>query len=257
MAIKRNSALHLTYNAPITLTFSIICILVFSLDTFLFHGKLVPLAFTCPGKIGSHISFNFKAPLDYIKLFSHVFGSTSWTSLFINMSFILLLGPTLEERYGSAIVILTVAVISFLTGVINVCLLSTTMTGASAVVLLMIILAGVAFLDKKQMPLTFLFVLILYLAYEMYSEVKTNSAFEKTFISFLKINTQTFVNLACGICGSLFGFLVAPKKARINRKNIHEEDTISYQDSAVNRPEYKKNSKSNSDDETIVGKVEF
>ena len=255
MKSKRKNSLHLSYNAPITLTFSILCILIFAADTFILKGKLISAAFTCPGKIGSAVAFNFKSPVDYVKLFTHIFGSTDWTSLFLNLSFILLLGPTLEERYGSPIVALAIAVVALLTGVVNVCLLSATITGSSAVVLLMIILATVAFLDKKQMPLTFLFVLILYLAYEMYSAVKGNSLFTKTFYSFLKLNTSTFVDLVGGICGSLFGFLVAPKKPRTTKKNIHEEDTISYEDSAVKRPDYKKENSSN--DETIVGKVEF
>lgn len=255
MASRRNSGLHISYNAPVTLTFSLLCIVLFILDTFAFKGRLIPIAFTCPGKIGSTIAFNFKNPVDYIRLFSHVLGNTSWTSLFLNFAFILLLGPILEERYGSPIVALTIGVAALVTGVFNACLLPTVMTGSGSIVLLMILLASVSSLDKKEVPLTFLFVFILYCAYLMYETYPRSGTESKSFGHFMQLNIPTFINLAGGVCGSLFGFLVAPKKSRVNKRDIHGEDTISYAESAVKRPDRTKRTSHN--DETVVGEIDL
>lgn len=253
MSSQKNSGFKVSYNAPVTLTFVLLCITLFALDFFAFKGKLITKALTCHGKIGSAVAFNFKNPFDYIRLFSHVFGNTSWPSLFINLGFILLLGPTLEERYGSPIVALAIAITALVTGVLNVCFLSTTLTGTGAIVLLMIILASVSSLDKKELPLTFVCVLILYCANEMHSAYRDSTLATKGFGAFFKINVPTFINLAGGICGSLFGFLVAPKKSRINKRDIHDEDTIAYSESAVKRPS--SNKRVSHKDETVVGEI--
>src|SRR5574344_353009 len=256
MSSRRSSGFHVSYNAPVTLTFAILSIVLFALDYFAFKGKLISSALTCPGKIGSAMAFSFKNPLDYLRLFSHVFGNLNWTQLFVNMGFILLLGPILEERYGSPIVGLTIAVVALVTGVLNACFLSTVMTGSGSIVFLMVILASVSALDKKELPLTFVFVLVMYCAYEMHTTVSANPTAAKGFGNFFKVNVPTFINLAGGICGSLFGFLVAPKKSRVNRRDIHDEDTISYTESAVKKPSGRGRSVSH-DDETVIGEIKL
>src|SRR5574344_1342972 len=114
MSAKRKSGLHVTFNAPVTLIFAFLCVVFFALD-----------AFWLKGKIGSAVAFNFKNPFDYTRILTHVFGNTSWTELFLNLAYILLLGPTLEERYGSPITALTMVMAALVTGVLNVCFLST------------------------------------------------------------------------------------------------------------------------------------
>ena len=254
MSAKRKSGLHVTFNAPVTLIFAFLCVVFFALDAFWLKGKILEHALTCHGKIGSAVAFNFKNPFDYVRILTHVFGNTSWTELFINLAYILLLGPTLEERYGSPITALTMVMAALVTGVLNVCFFSATLTGSETIVLLMVLLASVASIDKGELPLTFFFVFILYCAYEMYSTVKSTPTYQKGFLSFLSINVPLFIDLAGGVCGSLFGFLVAPKKSRVNKRDIHEEDTISYKESAVRVPSSKTKHVSH-EDETVIGEL--
>src|SRR5574344_219729 len=254
MSAKKRSGIRVTFNAPVTLIFAILCIVLFVLDAFWLKGKILTRVLTCRGKIGSAVAFNFKNPFDYIRIFTHVFGNTTWTALFINLAYILLLGPTLEERYGSPITALTMVMAALVTGVLNVCFLSTPLTGSESIVLLMVLLASVASIDKGELPLTFLIVFILFCAYEMYTAVSSDPLYQKGFLSFLKINIPLFIDLAGGICGSLFGFLVAPKKSRVNKHDIHDDETISYTESAVKRPSARSRRASH-DDDTVVGEL--
>lgn len=257
MPKRKSGGLKVTFNAPVSLVFAFLSVAFFALDYFAFKGKFVAGFLTCPGNASCSTPFNFSNFLDYLKLFLHVLGNVSWNNLFISLAFILLIGPVLEERYGSPIVLLAIIVVSFLTGVLNIVCCSTTMTGAAPVVYMMILLAVVVDLDKKRLPLTFLFVLILWTAFQMMNCCPKPQGF----IHFMKSNISTFINLAGGICGSLFGFLVAPKKSRTNKKDIHTDTTISYEDSAVKKPGLfsKINSKksSSTSDETVIGEIKL
>ena len=44
---------------------------------------------------------SLKAPMTYVRLFTHVLGHVDWEHFIGNMMYILLLGPMLEEKYGS------------------------------------------------------------------------------------------------------------------------------------------------------------
>ncbi|WP_289444882.1 rhomboid family intramembrane serine protease, partial [Klebsiella pneumoniae] len=82
---------QLRFNAPVTFSFSLICILVMLLDQFVFPG-LVGTYFTAPGA-----NFHGDQPAQYFSLLLYVFGHESWTHLSNNFLFLLLLGPILEE----------------------------------------------------------------------------------------------------------------------------------------------------------------
>ena len=97
---------RLTYNSPVILTFSIACFLIFIADKYIAGGKIISVLFTVPGNSKAEITFNWANGIDYIRLFTHVFGHADWNSLLGNLAFILLLGPLMEERYGSLPVLL-------------------------------------------------------------------------------------------------------------------------------------------------------
>ncbi len=255
MAVKKSGAIKLRLDAPVSLVFSLACIIVFACDCFIFKGKIIPLLFTSAGNAKALIPFNFSNPLDYIKIITHVFGESSWSCLLINLSFILLLGPVLEERYGSPIVALVIAVVAIVSAVLNACCVPFALSGSSALVFAMLLLASVASLDKRELPLSFALVFLLYLIYAMYSAAKNNPVLSSNaVVSFFKSNLQTFTNLAGAVCGMLFGFLVTPKKPRVNKRDIHKEETISYTESAVKRPSSKS---SDNGDSTFVGEIKL
>ena len=126
--------IKITYNAPVTLTFCIICTLILLLgSTVLKKYSLIQNFFSVPGSSKSLVPFNFHSPLDYLRLFTHIFGHESFAHLLANFSFILLLGPLLEERYGSVILALMITVTALVTGVLNACLIPSPLMGSSGI----------------------------------------------------------------------------------------------------------------------------
>ncbi len=244
---------HVTYNAPVTLTFAILCVAILLLNDFLLGKHLIPALFTAPGRIGTKITvndtvqiigFNYKSVTDYLRLFLHVLGHSDWNHLLGNFAFLLLLGPLMEERYGSKMVLLMFTVTAFVTGVINVCLIPRPLLGASGIVFMLIILASITTLDKNEIPLSFIFVVAIYLGRELINGPKTE-------------NISTVAHIAGGLCGSMFGFLVAPKTKRTTKK----EDKSAAQEEKSEKKEpsslFKRRSAQKEDDSTVIGTLEI
>ncbi|MCR4822509.1 MAG: rhomboid family intramembrane serine protease [Treponema sp.] len=258
--------LKVTYNAPVTLTFAIICVFILLIDNYLLGKSLIPVVFTVPGRIGSEGGFDYRNVFNYFRLFLHVFGHSDWNHLLGNFSFILLLGPLMEERYGSKMVLLMVTVTAFVTGVINICLIPHPLLGASGIVFMLIILASITTLDKNVIPLSFIFVVAIYLGRELINAPKAE-------------NISTVAHIAGGLCGSMFGFLVAPKAKRAAKKEEKKlsqksqssknddedsEEKESYwekrrrmlQQNDENSPRFRK-SPSYEEETTVVGSIEI
>lgn len=180
--------LRLKYNAPVILTFGVLCTAVLLVSGTLLPG-LIPAWFA----VGPKGSFRFNSLHSYVTLFSHVIGHSSWDHLAGNMLFILVVGPLLEEIYGADEMIFMMAVTAFVTGLANVLFFSTGLLGASGIVFMLVLLASFTNFRKGEIPLTFIFVLILYVGKEALA------AFSRDGISH-------FAHIAGGLCGSLFGF---------------------------------------------------
>lgn len=180
--------MKIKYNAPVTLTFAFFCIGILLLK-YLIFPNLVELFFTVP----SHTDFLPTNPTNYILLFTHVLGHADWTHLFLNLSFILLLGPLLEEVYGSPILLLMIVTTAFVTGVLNICFSTKGLLGSSGIAFMMILLSSFTNIKNGEIPLTFLIVLFLYLREDVVMAFKTD-------------DISHFTHLVGGFCGSLFGF---------------------------------------------------
>jgi len=179
--------MRITYNAPVTLTFALASTLVLVADQ-LTGGQLTARFFSVGATMDPR---NF---VDYLRLFTHILGHADWGHLLSNFAFILLLGPILEEKYGSRLLLLMILVTALVTGLLNVLLLKTGLLGASGVVFMMILLVSITNLRKGQIPLTFILVVVLYLAREIIT------AFQQDSVS-------QFAHITGGLCGSLFGFM--------------------------------------------------
>ena len=116
----------LKYNAPVTLTFALLCAGTLALNA-LTGGRSNALLFIVHrGPLAS--------PLTWLRLFTHVLGHASLDHYVSNMMLFLLLGPMLEEKYGSRDLALVIAVTAFVTGCVH-CLISPAgLLGASGVV---------------------------------------------------------------------------------------------------------------------------
>ena len=148
--MKKKSSYRITYNAPITLTFALLSALILFIDSNFMNRHLINVLFVAPGCQSSTVAFNWHSPLDYFKLFSHILGHSDWNHLLSNFSFILLLGPILEERYGSAVLLVMILVTALVTGVINACLIPAGLMGSSGIAFMMILLASFSTMSRHE-----------------------------------------------------------------------------------------------------------
>ncbi len=145
--------------------------------------------------------FSFSSFPDWIRLFTHVAGHAGWQHLLGNFAFILLLGPILEEKYGSALVLLMLLITALVTGLLNGFFSEQALLGASGVVFMMILLVSFTNIRGGEIPLTFILVVALYLVKEIVSAFDDGD------------QVAQFAHIAGGVCGSLFGFL-RPRKSK-------------------------------------------
>ena len=171
------------YNAPVVLTFALLASVVLVLAALL-PGDVMAF-FTVPGQFGG-IG-------DVPRLFTHVLGHSGVMHLYGNMLLILLLGPILEEKYGSAQLLMMIVATALVTGVLNVALFESGLLGASGVVFMLILLSSITNVREGQIPLTFILVVVLWIGQEVWDALGADSV-------------SQFTHIAGGACGAAFGF---------------------------------------------------
>jgi membrane associated rhomboid family serine protease len=155
----------------------------------LFHN-LIQLWFSAPGKG----SFSSSSARNWINMVSHVMGHANLNHLTGNLLIILIVGPMLEDIYGSYSLLLMMLITAFVTGAVNVLFFTTGLLGASGIVFMMILLASFTNFRKVEIPLTFILVLVFYVGNEVIS-------------SFRNAGIAHFVHIKGGFCGRIFGFV--------------------------------------------------
>lgn len=194
-----NKKFKLTYNSPVILTFAAMCIVVFVIGE-ITRGFTTRLLFICFGH-GS-----FFNPLTYLRMFSYVFGHASVSHLTGNLTMLLLVGPIVEERYGSWNLGIMMAVTALAGGLLNTLFFSTGILGASGIVFLMIILSAFTGIKKGEIPLTLILIAVIYLGQEIYGGL------------FVEDNISHFGHLCGGFSGLGFGAYYYNKKFKYSIK---------------------------------------
>jgi len=182
---SRYKGLH--YNSPVILTMTLLSLGALILQK-LTHGYTTSLLFSVYRSSPFNIFF-------YLRLFGHILGHANWEHYMNNFLLILLLGPMLEEKYGSKRITFMIAVTAVVTGIVNILLFSNTaLLGASGVVFMFILLSSFVNFEKGRIPITFILVVVIYLGGEVMNGI------------FVKDNISQLAHLVGGICGSVFGF---------------------------------------------------
>lgn len=176
----------ITFNSPVILWFAIISGLAL-LASYLTLGYSNQLLFI------TH-SISLFNPLSLIRMFTHVLGHANLDHYINNMLLFILVGPMLEEKYGSYRILIVIALTAVVTAIINSVFSNMGLLGASGVVFAFIILASMTSFKEGEIPLTFIIVLILYLGREVYNGL------------FAIDNISQMAHLIGGICGAITGF---------------------------------------------------
>lgn len=176
------------YNSPVVLSFTFLSLLVLILNQITF-GKSTEWLF-CVYK-GSLLD-----PLFYVRLLTHILGHTNWEHYISNFMIILLIGPMLEEKYGSRCLLSMILLTAFVTGVVNVIFFNTALLGASGIVFMMILLSSFASHKEGGIPLTLILVTVLYIGQEVVQGLMSRD------------NISQISHIIGGICGCTMGFFM-------------------------------------------------
>lgn len=191
MANKKK--LRLSYNAPVILTFTLISLISLILG-YVTLGQSTKLLFMT-------YRTSLLDPLFYVRLFTHAMGHADISHFAGNFMYILLIGPMLEEKYGSSRLLIMMLFTAGITGIFNAILFpQVALCGASGIVFMMILLSS--FANSKEsdgIPLTMILIAIIYLGNQVVEGIFVND------------NISQFGHLVGGGCGALFGYAFRPK----------------------------------------------
>ena len=101
-------------------------------------------------------------PLTWVRSVTHVFGHADWSHLMNNMLLLLVLGPMLEEKYGTGNMVLVMLATAVVTSIINMLFFPhVALMGASGIVFAMVLLSSLTSFEAGTVPLTFILVAVL------------------------------------------------------------------------------------------------
>ena len=182
-----NTKFKITFNSPVVLTFAGACTIVLILN--IITQGLSNMAFF----VTYHSSLT--NPMTYVRLFTHVLGHSGWEHLVANMAYILLLGPLLEEKYGSKRLLAVILLTAAATGIINyIFFWNVALCGASGVCFAFILLSSFTSFREREIPLTFVLVAVIFLGQQIYEGIV------------LVDNVSNMAHIIGGIVGAIVGY---------------------------------------------------
>ncbi|MDO5296807.1 MAG: rhomboid family intramembrane serine protease [bacterium] len=176
-----------SFNSPVILGFTLACfaVMLLSIVTGGASNRALFSVYASP----------LSDPLTYLRLFGHVLGHGGWDHFMGNIMLILIVGPLLEEKYGSRNILTVIAVTALVTGIINVIIFPhSQLLGASGVVFAFILLSSLTCIKDGQIPLTFILVAVLYIGQQIFDGI------------FVSDNVSNLTHIVGGIVGTILGY---------------------------------------------------
>jgi len=185
-----HSRLKITFNAPAILAFALACVAVQVVNV-LTHGASNRLLF-------STYRSSLLNPLTWLRCVTHVLGHVDWSHLLNNMMLLLVLGPMLEEKYGTANIVFVMLATAIATAVVNMVFFpNVALLGASGIVFAMVLLSSITSTDGHTIPLTFILVAVLYIGQQVYEGI------------FVADNISQMGHIVGGLVGTALGFVMS------------------------------------------------
>ena len=148
------------YNAPVILTYFFICFIILMIDK-LCRGKFSKTFFT------TYKNDSLLNPLTYFKLISHSLGHADWDHLYSNFIKILLIGPLIEEKYGSINLLIAMILTSLIIGIVNKVFGKGGILGASGVAYMLILLSSFVNMENGKIPITLTLIILFFVVDEV------------------------------------------------------------------------------------------
>lgn len=188
--------LRITYNAPVVLTMVAISFLA-TLLNYITGGVLGQLLFmTYHSPLAS--------PMTWLRAFAHIFGHVDWSHLIGNMSYLLLLGPMLEEKYSSRKLVAVIAITAFGTSLVNYLFFpNVALCGASGVVFAFILLSSFTSFKAGEIPITFILVAVFFIGQQIYMGIAEQD------------DISNMAHIVGGMIGGIAGYV-------LNREHVND-----------------------------------
>lgn len=184
---NNKKVLKVSFNSPVVLGFTAICFAGLLLNQ-LTGGQTNRLLF-------SVYHSSLLDPLTYVRFIGHVFGHAGWDHFLGNIMLILLVGPLLEEKYGSWNILVVILITALATGIVNyVFFPRVQLLGASGVAFALILLSSFTSIQENTIPLTFILVACIYIGQQVYEGL------------FVKDNVSNLTHILGGLIGAVFGW---------------------------------------------------
>lgn len=177
---------YFQYNSVLILSFFFISLLALIL-------KYVTKGFTNNLLFSTYRSSPLN-PLTYVRLFTHVLGHQDWKHFSNNFVYILLIGPIIEEKYGTLNLLGMILITAGIIGIINNLFTKNKILGASSIVFMLIVLSSFTNIQAGKIPITLILIFIFYIVNEIINGV------------FKKDNVSQMGHLLGAVCGCVFGF---------------------------------------------------
>ena len=191
-----NSRVKISFNSPVILSFTILCLVSLLLGT-VTKGMTTDLFF-------SVYRSSLMSPAAYIRFAGHVLGHAGWDHFLGNIMLILVVCPLLEEKYGSSNMLFVILATALVTGIVNfVFFPRVQLLGASGVVFALILLSSFTSLKEGSIPLTFILVALIYIGEQVYQGI------------FVQDNVANLTHILGGLVGAGLGYVM--NKNKMNR----------------------------------------
>lgn len=186
--------LKIKFNSPVVLGFALLSLaaMILNIITVGASNRLIFMTY--------HSSL--ANPLTYLRFFTHALGHSGWQHFIGNMSYILLLGPMLEEKYGGKRLLAVIASAALATGLVNYFFFpNVALCGASGVVFAFILLTPFTNFNNGEIPVTFILVAVIYIGQQIYQGL------------FVQDNISNMAHIVGGIVGAAFGFMLRKNRS--------------------------------------------
>ena len=191
----KHPTIKISYNAPVALTFSLLALIALLLDPITNGWTTVHLfsVYRC----------SLSDPLAFFRFFGHVLGHSGFSHYIGNIVLILVLGPNLEERFGSWNVLWAILLTAFISGLVQFIFFpGTALLGASGIVFMMILLSSFGGVRNGVIPVTLILVAIFYLGGELWDAIAKQD------------NVSQLTHIIGGLCGTFLGFALSGRNRR-------------------------------------------
>lgn len=185
--------IEISFNSPVILGFTFLCFVAL-IAGFLTKGFTDRMFF-------SVYRSSLLSPFTYVRFIGHVFGHGGWEHFIGNITLILVIGPLLEEKYGSFNLLFVILAAALVPGLVNFIFFPhTRLLGASGVVFALIFLSPFTGMKDEKIPLTLILVAMIYIGGQLYEGL------------FVQNNVSNLSHILGGAVGAGLGYVMNKNK---------------------------------------------